>query len=271
MGDDDATRRVRETYFRDPSNLDALRVWADALIEAQEPRGELIQLSLLPKRTPAQQKRLEQLQKLWGKLVGPARPYLRRFDFDEHGLVRGAVTEAPQLVAGFELISQLNPRLWVGVTSLKKKASHEPFSKLPLRRFSFVSLVANKLDDAGLKRIAPAFEGLLRLDLTYNNITGAGLRAIADRLSALQYLALNQAWWVPTPGQPAPDLSQIANGWVDALCDEPALRNLRVVCLGAAQPDAAHLARLKAMKGLKVVFTASAPNDLKEVEALEGH
>jgi hypothetical protein len=62
-------------------------------------------------------------KKYGGKLVGPARAYLREWVFDEHGLVLSATCEADRFIAGFDLIAQLHPRIKVSVTSLRKKTA----------------------------------------------------------------------------------------------------------------------------------------------------
>ncbi len=241
---------VREAYWRDPTDLNALRVWADALTEAEDPRGEFIALSVLAERTDEQTARLGALfKKLGGKLVGPARPFLRTYTFGANGLVDGITTEAPNLIAGFELIAELNPRLSVTVTSLKKKQFHAAFAKLPLHRFAFVNLSWNGLTDDWFVAIAPALQGVKRLNLNFNNVTGAGLRRAAPYLESLEALALERS--IQDDPLPGP---QTVNGWVDALCDLPAFSRIHTLSLGEVAPDEAHARRLQKLPGLRSVL-----------------
>lgn len=223
----------RKAYWANPDDLNALRVWADALVEAGDVRGEFIQLSTLEHRSDEQTKRLQTVfNKLGGKLVGPARPFVRLYGFGANGLVSGITTEAPNLIKGFDLIAQLNPRLQVTITSLKKKQFHAEFAKLPLRQLSFVDLSWNGIDDRTFVTIAPALADVTRLSLKYNHITGEGLRAAAPQLAALEHLELARG--IPSRIEEGEAL----RSWVDALCSVSAFRHLRTLKLFVNDPEA---------------------------------
>lgn len=223
----------RKAYWANPDDLDTLRVWADALVEAGDVRGEFIQLSTLEHRSDEQSKRLQAVfNKLGGKLVGPARPFIRMYGFGPNGLVSGITTEAPNLIKGFDLIAQLNPRLQVTITSLKKKQFHAEFAKLPLRHFSFVDLSWNGIDDRTFVTIAPALDGVTQLSLKYNHVTGEGLRAAAPHFTALEHLELARG----TPQRI--DEGEALRSWVDALCAVSAFKQVRTLKLFVTDPEA---------------------------------
>lgn len=109
-------RRLR--WWSKPQDAATLRVLADLWAEKGELRGEFVQLSLLPQRTPAQEKRLSQLLRDGGKLIGPARPYLREWRFGANGVVDTARCEADKLVEGIASLAKVSlERLSSGFTT----------------------------------------------------------------------------------------------------------------------------------------------------------
>src|SRR4051812_11988356 len=138
--------RFRLAYWQNPDDLNALRVWADSLSEQGDPRGEFIQLSVLESPEAKQVARRVALKnKLGGKLVGPARPFLRTWQFGPEGLVTSVVTEAPKLIEGFEEIASLHPRLMASITAVRTAATLAQLSKLALHRICFLLIEWNSL------------------------------------------------------------------------------------------------------------------------------
>lgn len=176
---------LRQAAFDVPEDTARLSVWADALTELGDPRGEFIALHLMPKRTVEQNQHLERLYKLGGKLVGPAREYLRTWHFGDQGLVTTATCEVKHLVAGFDEIAALNPNLSLTVTSLRAatKKLIAAMSQLELGRLGTLNLDGSSMTDERLALLAPAMKGLRALSLFGNAVTAAGFLAVAPHLS----------------------------------------------------------------------------------------
>lgn len=256
----------RLAFWANPDDVGALRVWADSLSEQGDPRGEFIQLSVLDGPSAAQQARhasLARSQK--GKLVGPARPFLRTWSLGEQGLVTSVTCEASKFIEGFDEIVGLHPRLTAHVTAVRKEDTFARFARLELHRLAFVTLEWSALTDAGLIAIAPALKGLKNLSLAYNLVSGAGLRAIAPFVKELEYLALGTAL------KQRDDGAAIGNGWADALCDTGAYKNLRAVHMFnyTADPSPDRVTRLWSLPRMKSVTFGHGHYYLSEVEALK--
>lgn len=227
---DPADAAFRKAFWKNPDDLTALKVWADALIERGDVRGEFIHLSLLEDPTEEQYERSRSmLKKLGGKLVGPARAYVRTWDFDQHGLVRSVNAEAPRVVEGFDVIAALHPRLKLSVTSLRTKtmAVIAELCKHPLGQLHTLDLSSNGLSDNACAALAPGLEGLKRLDLSHNDVTRQGLEAMAPHLKRLERLALNCSMAQLNAQQ---GVSVLA-GWVEALTSPGLFPSLRVLAL----------------------------------------
>lgn len=251
-------------FWENPDDLDALRVWADALVEQGDVRGEFLQLATLEHATAEQVERKAALQKkLGGQLVGPARPFLRSWQFGSFGLVQSIVTEAKLFVPGFELIAQLHPRLTASVTALRKKPLIEQFAALPLKRIHYLIIDWTGLTDDGLLAIAPALEGVKNLSLAFNDLTRAGLDALAAHATSLESLALGTSLNQREHGD------TIGVGWIDSLTSNAGFSNLRSVTLYNyhSRPTEAQLARLRAMPKMKYVGVGSPLYHLEELEA----
>jgi uncharacterized protein (TIGR02996 family) len=188
-------------FWDNPDDTATLRVWADAMSERGDPRGELVQLSLVDKPTDeTRQKRVALQKKYGGKLVGPAREFLREWRLGRDGLVGAARCEADKLVAGFAAIATVHPRLVLTITSLKKKAVIDAFAKLSLAPIYYVDFTAiigshggTQLSDKTLAAIAPAFRGVRHLALSCRGFanecfTPAGLTALGEHTDALELL-----------------------------------------------------------------------------------
>ncbi len=189
---------ARAVLWQAPDDAQALQVYADALTELGDPRGEFIQLSSLAEMTPKQQSRYLALRKSEGRLVGPARPFVTSFDFAANGLVRLVHTKGSQLVEGFELLTQLSPRLTVKVTKLREKAKTTlpALSQLPLERFAYLMLGDGGLGDAQLQVLAPGLRRVKRLSLVNNDFTLAGLLALGPTLESLEFMAFSDPGFV---------------------------------------------------------------------------
>jgi hypothetical protein len=208
--------------WTDPSDTAALRVLADAWAEAGDPRGEWVQLSLVASPTAEQLARKKTLLgKYGGALVGPARPFLREWDFGQHGLVARARCEADMLAAGIAAVEQLNPELWLTVTSLKKRATIEAVSKVSFAKLYFVAFTmgiigsngGSNLTDKALVGIAPAFRGVRRIALQARGFRPdcfepEALRTFADALEDVAFFALDFYTEAGRAKQPLPSLER---------------------------------------------------------------
>lgn len=251
-------------FWENPDDLDALRVWADALVEQGDVRGEFLQLATLEHSSQEQQARQAALQKkLGGQLVGPARPFLRSWQFGAFGLVQSIVTEAKLFVPGFELVAQLHPRLTASVTALRKKPLIEQFAALPLERIHYLIIDWTGLTDDGLRAIAPALEGVKNLSLAFNDVTRAGLDALAVHATSLESLALGTSLNQREQGD------TIGIGWIDSLTSHPGFSNLRSVTLYNyhSRPPEEQLGRLRAMPKMKYVGVGSPLYQLDRLQA----
>lgn len=185
--------RFRDAFWANPDDRHALRVWADALAERGDLRGEYLQLCLADPQTDEQYAAARALEKKHAsQLVGPARPFLRTYSFGNDGLVQYATTEAPRVVEGFELIAALNPRLRLGITSLRTKTMPiiAELVKHPLRKIHHLDFSANGLSDKACISLAPGLVGVRSLDLSTNDLTGEGLAAMAPSLAELEALGV---------------------------------------------------------------------------------
>lgn len=191
---DARSAKLLEAFFAKPEDQSRLAVWADLLAELGDPRGEFIQLHLIPKPTKEQYARMTQLQKNGGPMVGPAREFLRSWEFGENGLVEKVVCEADLLAAGFESIASLNPGLSVRVTALSKKTAARvaALAALKLGRVPIWCFNQNSLSDESFSKLASALRGARELDLTGNAITAEGLTKVLPHLKGLTDLQVDE-------------------------------------------------------------------------------
>jgi hypothetical protein len=178
-----------QKFWERPEDATSLLVWADALLEAGDIRGEYISLKLAPP-TPETMKKISALEKKRGLLVGPARPFLRSWTFDGHGLVDTITTETKLFLQGFEHISQLHPRLRAQVTVLRKKSDIQCLAQCALSKIHYLLLEWTGLEDASLAILAPSFSGIKNLSLAFNQITAPHLLEQLKRLPNMNYVGL---------------------------------------------------------------------------------
>jgi hypothetical protein len=190
---------------------ETLRVLADSWAQNGDPRGELVQLSLIAAPNAEQtQRRAAMIKKLGGALIGPARPYLREWEFGARGIVEVARCESGKLVEGIAVLSRVNPRLCLCVTSLKTRAQAAAFAKISLAPFYFVGFTSgligamggSPLADNTLVTIAPAFRGLKRFSLQArgwagDSFTPDGLTKFAAQLDGGVELVVIDHWTSP--------------------------------------------------------------------------
>ncbi len=228
---DPAEAAFRDAFWKNPDDLNPVKVWADTLVERGDVRGEFMQLCLLEHPTDEQDERRRLMRKkLGGQLVGPARPYVRTFDFDDHGLVNSVTAEAPRVVEGFDLIAALHPRLHLTVTSLRTKtmAVIAELVKHPLGQIHMLWLDANGLSDNACAALAPGLDGLKRLSLFHNDVTQKGLEAMAPHLADLEALALSCSM-AQLNAKQGPE---VVAGWVKALTAPGLFPSLKMLALG---------------------------------------
>jgi uncharacterized protein (TIGR02996 family) len=185
-----------DAYWARPGDRELLAVYADALEQAGEPRGQLIQLSLAGK----QAERDALIKKAKGELVGPARAYLREYAFGTDGLVATARAEADKVIAGIAEIGRLNPHLILTLTSVNTIAIAKQLAGISLERIFFVDFTSitgthggTQLPDKVLGVIGPAFAGVRCLALSCRGrpeqcFSPAGLASFGRQLAKLEYL-----------------------------------------------------------------------------------
>lgn len=238
--------KLREAIWQNPTDRDALRVYADWLIEqGGATQGEYMQLRLLEAPTEEQQAKARKLRdKHRGAWLGAARPFVRSWsDSDEvPGFVDRVWCEAPKLVEGFEQVLTLGPRMTITVTSMRtnRRDTEKRLAALPLGRAHELDLSANDLGDAALGTLAPAMKGLTRLRLHQNVFTAKGLETLGTHIDTLKFLSL----------QPKVGSREVADSFVRAVLSTPGFRSLEVLELPRLYsdpgPSAALLEELKA-------------------------
>lgn len=260
----------------DPDNIAARRVYADALIAAGDPRGELINVQCALEDAPpgertALMKReaalLKEHAKAWMAPYGGAifRPEFTR-GFIEHAYVntKKFVPVAPALLAA-EPITSLSMKdlsnssattlgKVPGLARLRKlrvtesrlgTAGTEGLFAQPLPRLKQLNFYSAGIDDGGLAHLSTAaFPQLERLNLAGARATSNGLtKLFADpNLAMLRYLHLN---WV-VPGQQGAGL----------LADHLALPNLTHLDLSSNTLTNEHLRELRrnaVIRGLRAL------------------
>jgi hypothetical protein len=195
-----AADKLWAQYVEKPDR-ELLRVYADALAQAGDPRGTFINLCLLDNPSAEQQAAKQTMAGKQKKvLAGPGGEFLREFDFGPDGLVMRARTEADKVIDNVAALATLSPHLVLTVTSIKTQKDAQAFAKADLGPIYFVDFGwitgthgGMKLDDKQLEAVAPALANVRHLQLSCvgtKAFSPAALRAIGPKLKALRYLAI---------------------------------------------------------------------------------
>jgi uncharacterized protein (TIGR02996 family) len=191
--------QLRLEIWKNPTDRQLLSVYADWLTaQGDGPRAEFMQLSLLAKRTPAQEKRRVALRnKHRGPWLGAARPFIWTWEEDEDspGFVRKCQCQMAKLTKGFEQIRTLGPRLVVAVTAPKAKREVDALAKLPLGTLWGLAMYeadAQWITDELMTKLAPKFRGLRELVLHVNEMRASerGWGVVLDHLETVEHLDL---------------------------------------------------------------------------------
>ncbi|MCX5746722.1 MAG: TIGR02996 domain-containing protein [Proteobacteria bacterium] len=196
-------QQLRQQIWSDPTDRQLLSVYADWLATTgDKARAEFVQLSLLPKRTSEQAKRLTALRnKHRGAWLGAARPFIYTWEEDEDtpGFVRRCQCQMAKLTTGFEQVRGLGPRLVVSVTAPKAKRETIALSKLPLGTLwglAFYEADAQWITDELMTTLAPAMHGLRELVLHAEaaRASDRGFATILDHIASVEHLDLTIGW-----------------------------------------------------------------------------
>lgn len=220
----DAT--LLQAILDDPDDIAARRVYADALIAAGDPRGELINVQCALEdaadRGPLARRELELLkahEKTWMAPYGGAifRPTFER-GFIESAFVntkkfipvaRSLLDHEPITMLHMRELSVANAAVLGAVPGLARvRTLRVTESKLatkgtaalfanPVPRLKNLNLYQAGLDDGGLAELGAVLPQLERLNLAGTRVTHAGLETLLGResLARLRYLHLN--WLLP--------------------------------------------------------------------------
>jgi uncharacterized protein (TIGR02996 family) len=184
-----------------PDDLHAREVYADALDEAGDPRGEFIhvQCELAKKdldeesRATLEAKSAKLLKKHRTKWLAPFKPYAIRCEL-RCGFVESIVTDAPRFLAGVAFLADATPLLHVTMTGLSPRLVERLVEKPELARLRSLDLGLNRLGPDEAERIAacPHLGQVRRLALADNSLGSRGAEAIAaGSWAMLESLALD--------------------------------------------------------------------------------
>jgi len=271
-------------YWKNPKDDAALRVWADALIERGDPRGEYIQLCLVANPTAEQTaKRATLVKKAGGKLVGPAREYLREWSFGPNGLVDRARCEDGMLASGIDVIGALNPRLCLTVTSLKKKPIVAALGAVSLERIHYIDFCQNvmgshggtNISDKNLATLAPALAKVRHLALSCRGyadecFTANGLRTLGDKLQAIELLSISyhRSGEGPYEDRDRPRLPLFSE-YADVITTSAGFHTLKVLFLDGNGVTKEPFAKLQKLK-VEIGDGARAPGTADEIDEILG-
>jgi uncharacterized protein (TIGR02996 family) len=218
---DPRERELLAAIWRAPTDRGALAVYADWLSDrgGDTARGEFIQLSLLDRRTPAQDaRRAALLAKHRGAWLGAARPFVWTWkESDETpGFLDQVKLGLAKLAKGFDHVVALGPRLRVDPNPVVTAADRATFAALPLERLYGLGMFENDIKwvtDRLIEAIAPKLGGLRRLAISASYLSLDGWRVLLRALGAPDELDLY--------------LYAEPDDYIDALLDSPVARALR--------------------------------------------
>jgi uncharacterized protein (TIGR02996 family) len=263
---------LRRAVWSDPQDRDALRVYADWLMEQGSTRGEYIQLRCLDSPTHEQERAAERLlKKDRGKWLGEARPFVLSWWDSKNppGFVSHVFCQPAKLVDGFEHIVKLGPRLVVNVISMRphRRETEAALARLPLGELWGLAFSANDVDEDTLVTLAPAMKGLRWLDLHANDVTARGLAALGANVGTLEYLGLapipdyTRAYFGLAP-VPAEALASAVDDWARAIFESPGLQSLVHLHFVDVRPSEEWCRRLGRLPHLKKLHTERSPPEL---------
>ena len=223
------TEQLRAQIWKTPADRHLLGVYADWLAAHGDPtRAEYMQLSLLARRTPAQEKRRSALRtKHRGAWLGAARPFIWTWEEDDDvpGFVRRCQCQMAKLTKGFAQVRALGPRLVVAVTAPKAKREVAALAKLPLGTLWGIALHeadAQWITDELMTTLAPRLGGLRALVLHVGEARASdrGWGAVLDHLDAISHLELTPGEhperWLEMLIEKRPALETLSlPGWID--------------------------------------------------------
>ncbi len=206
----------------DPTNLDARQVYADALVGANDPRGEFIQLDtaldgpLSIRKREALELQRDAMFSEHAKTWWPYHNVRLRVTKGFVEAISGFVTKIDAAAAVFssEPIVEVEVRGLRGLDGVERLLET---TWLPhVRRL----LVRGKIGDAGFQALvaSPALAELEALNVTGNRIGPGGLAVLQDRLPKLRSLVLTS--------------NNLETGGITALAGWKHLRNLETLYLG---------------------------------------
>jgi uncharacterized protein (TIGR02996 family) len=218
---DSRERELLAAIWCAPTDRAALAVYADWLSDhgGDATRGEFIQLSLLDRRTPAQDKRRTALlAKHRGAWLGAARPFVWTWtESDETpGFIDQVKIGLTKLARGFDHVIALGPRLRVDPNPIVTAADRATFAALPLDRLYGLGMYENDITwvtERLIHAIAPKLGGLRRLAISGSYLPLNGWR---DLLTAVGMLEDVYLYVYSEP-----------DDYIDALLDSPVARTLR--------------------------------------------
>lgn len=172
-----ASADVMASIWQSPDDRTLYAVLADQLVERGETaRGEYVQLCLLTKRTPAQEKRRATLlKKHRGEWLGAVRTATNSWvDSEaEPGFVSHVKLTPEKFLANFDAVTRLGPRLTVELSKIASRQRMKELAALPLGARLHGLVLRNpdsgrrtgdaQIDDLGLELLAPALSGLKQL------------------------------------------------------------------------------------------------------------
>ena len=229
------TEQLRAQIWKQPDDRAVLGVYADWLAtQGETTRAEYMQLALLARPTAPQRARRDALHKRHrGEWLGAARRFVYTWEVsaESPGFIARVQCSMPKLVAGFDVIRALGPRLTVSVTGPKAKREVVALGALPLGKLYGLALheadmqfvtdelmatIAPNLDglraltlhagearasDRGWQHLLPHLVGLERLDLTMGDNPERWLELLLASPVVRSLTALSVPGWIDKPLQ----------------------------------------------------------------------
>jgi uncharacterized protein (TIGR02996 family) len=171
-----------------PDDLDARVVYADALEEAGDARGELIHVQVKlaqtelseDERASLGEREKKLLKKHRTKWLAPFKPYVLKCALTR-GFVESIVTDGVRFLAGAAFLTDATPLVHATITGLTPQLVERLVEKAELARLRSLDLGLNRLgpEDAARLAACPHLRGLRVLGLADNALGPAGASALA--------------------------------------------------------------------------------------------